>query len=139
MYNCSFCQPAEKMIFGKNVRRRSPSNVIEELKILREKYKFKTLMIHDDCLTEDKKWIIEFCKLYRENDFNAKIICQSRADIICRNEDTIKLMAETGLGMLLIGFESGNQRVLNFLRKGTKVEHNFKAAEICRKYGLIIC
>jgi len=59
---------------------------------------------------------------------------QSRADLICKNEDLIKKMAKVGLKMLLIGFESGNQRVLDFLRKGTKVEHNYRAAEICRKY-----
>ena len=99
-------------------------------------------MIHDDCITEDKPWVIEFCKLYKENGFNQPFACQSRADIICRNEDMVQLMAETGLNIMFIGFESGNQRVLNFLRKGTKVEHNYRAAEICEsmvsKYGLII-
>jgi len=40
--------------------------------------------------------------------------------------------------MLLIGFESGNQRVLNFLRKGTTVEQNYKAADICRSLGIRI-
>lgn len=37
-FNCSFCQPAERIIFGKRVRRRSSTNVIQELKILRGKY-----------------------------------------------------------------------------------------------------
>jgi len=40
--------------------------------------------------------------------------------------------------MFLIGFESGNQRVLNFLRKGTTVEMNYEAARICKKYGVRI-
>lgn len=39
---------------------------------------------------------------------------------------------------MFIGFESGNQRVLNFLRKGTTVEQNYRAAKICRKYGIKI-
>jgi radical SAM superfamily enzyme YgiQ (UPF0313 family) len=50
----------------------------------------------------------------------------------------VALMKEAGLSLLFIGFESGNQRVLNFLRKGTKVEDNYRAAEICRKYGIKI-
>lgn len=137
-YNCNYCQPAERTIFGKKVRRRSPENVIRELKILRDKYQFKSMMIHDDCITEAKPWVIEFCKLYKENDFNQPFACQSRADIICRNEDMVQLMADIGLNTMFIGFESGNQRVLNFLRKGTKVEHNYRAAEICRKYGVKI-
>ena len=135
-FNCNYCQPAERLIFGKKVRRRSPLNVIQELEILREKYAFKSMMIHDDCITEDKPWVIEMCRLYKESGFNQPFACQSRADIICRNEDMVKLMAEAGLKIMFIGFESGNQRVLNFLRKGTKVEHNYKAAEICRKYGV---
>ncbi len=137
-YNCNFCQPAERIIFGKKVRRRSPLNVIQELMILREKYNFKSLMIHDDCITEDRQWVVEFCELYKKNGFNQPFACQSRADIICRNEDMVKLMTEVGLKLMFIGFESGNQRVLSFLRKGTKVEHNYGAAKICRKYGIKI-
>jgi len=137
-FNCNYCQPAERVIFGKEVRRRSPSNVILELKILKEKYNFRSLMIHDDCLTEDKPWVVEFCRLYQESGFSQPFACQSRADIICRNEDMVASMASVGLKLMFIGFESGNQRVLNFLRKGTKVEHNFKAAEICKRYGVKI-
>lgn len=137
-FNCSFCQPAERLIFGKKVRRRSPGNVIQELKMLREKYNFESMMIHDDCLTEDKPWVVEFCRLYKENGFHQPFACQSRADILCRNEDMVSLMAQVGLKVLFIGFESGNQRVLDFLRKGTKVEQNYRAAEVCRKYGIKI-
>jgi len=135
-FNCNYCQPAERLIFGKKVRRRSPANAIEELVELRDKYNFKSMMIHDDCITEDRDWVMEFCRLYREKGFTQPFACQSRSDIICRNEDMVKLMSEVGLKLMFIGLESGNQRVLNFLRKGTKVEHNYKAAEICRKYGI---
>ena len=137
LYNCSFCQPAERAIFGKKVRRRSVNNVIKELIGLREKYNFKSMMIHDDCITEDRDWVYDFCKKYRA-EFNIPFACQSRADIVCRNEDMIKEMVQSGLKLFFIGFESGNQRILNFLRKGTKVEHNYKAAEMCRKYGIQI-
>ena len=137
-FNCSFCQPAERMIFGKKVRRRSPVNVIQELNILREKYHFKSMMLHDDCLTEDRNWVMEFCRLYQENGFRQPFACQSRADILCRNEEMVALMTQAGLKIFFIGFESGNQRVLNFLRKGTKVDQNYRAAEICRKYGIKI-
>ncbi|MBU0606012.1 MAG: hypothetical protein KKH77_06970, partial [Candidatus Omnitrophica bacterium] len=109
---------------------------IDELKLLRERSNFQSLMIHDDCLTEDRAWVMDFCGQYRKNGFKQPFICQSRADIICKNEDMVKMMACSGLAMFLIGFESGNQRVLNFLRKGTKVEQNYKAADICKRYGV---
>jgi len=136
IYNCSFCQPAEKIMFGDKVRRRSVDNVMEELKLLRDTLDFQSLMIHDDCLTEDRAWIMDFCDKYRSNGFRQPFVCQSRADIIVKNEDMVKRMAKSGLTMFLIGFESGNQRVLNMLRKGTTVEQNYKANEICKKYGI---
>ncbi len=137
-FNCSFCQPAERILFGRRVRRRTPGNVIGELRQLRKRYHFKSMMIHDDCITEDQPWVVEFCRQYKANGFKQPFACQSRADIICRNEEMVALMKEAGLSLLFIGFESGNQRVLNFLRKGTKVEDNYRAAEICRKYGIKI-
>lgn len=138
MYNCSFCKPAEDRLFGKPIRRRSVENVIKELMELRDKYHFKSLMIHDDCLTEDREWVSKFCKQYKRKGFKQPFICQSRADIIVNNEDMVKLMTGAGLYMYLIGFESGNQRVLNFIRKGTTVSQNLKAARICHKYGIKI-
>jgi len=136
LYKCSFCQPAERSIFGKNVRRRSVENVIGELEILRDKYDFKSWMIHDDCITEDTEWVTAFCDAYTKAGFTQPFACQSRSDIICRHEAMVQKMADVGLKLFFIGFESGNQRVLNFLKKGSRVENNYKSAEVCRKYGI---
>lgn len=137
-YSCTFCQPAETILFGKKVRKRSVDNVINELRKLRSVYNFKSLMIHDDCFTADKKWVEEFCEKYRSNGFNQPFICQSRADFICHNEDLLRKLRDTGLRYLIVGFESGSQRVLNFIRKGVTVEQNLKAAEICKDIGIKI-
>jgi len=135
-YNCSFCQPAERKIFGPHVRRRSVANVIKELESLRDRYHFNSLMIHDDCLTEDEKWVRDFCQAYTKRAFRRPFVCQTRADIVSRNEEMVRSLRDAGLAMFLIGFESGSQRVLNLLRKGTTVEQNYRAAAICRKYGI---
>ncbi|MFH1790360.1 MAG: radical SAM protein [Candidatus Omnitrophota bacterium] len=135
-YNCSFCQPAEKKIFGRTVRRMSPARFVEELDRTRRDMGLNSLMIHDDCLLEDREWVHEFLRLYEEKKFRAPFVCQGRADIIAGHAGLIKDMRRSGLEMILIGFESGSQRVLNFLRKGTRVEDNFKAAAICRKLGI---
>jgi radical SAM superfamily enzyme YgiQ (UPF0313 family) len=137
-YNCSYCQPAERMIFGKHVRRRSVGHVIEELKYLRKQYHFKSMMIHDDCLTEDSEWVAGFCEEYKRNDFTQPFVCQSRPDLICKREDTIEALSEAGLALCIIGFESGSQRILNLLRRGYRLERNFEAAKICRKLGIRI-
>jgi anaerobic magnesium-protoporphyrin IX monomethyl ester cyclase len=137
-YNCNFCQPAERLLFGRQVRKRSPANIIAELKLLRGRYHFASFMFHDDCLTEDREWVLEFCNLYQAEGFSQPFFCQSRADIIVRYEDMVQRMAKVGLKGYFIGFESGNDRVLKFLRKGTTREKNLDAARICRKYGIKI-
>jgi len=137
VYNCSFCQPAERKIFGR-FRQRSVSSVIAELKELRERFHFASFMFHDDCLTNNRQWIEDFCRAYKREGFTQPFFCQSRADIIVRHEDMVAQMADAGLRGYFIGFESGSDRVLRFLRKGTTREINLQAARVCRKYRIKI-
>jgi anaerobic magnesium-protoporphyrin IX monomethyl ester cyclase len=138
IYNCSFCKPGEDLIFGRGVRRRSVENVIAELTALRDRYRFASFMFHDDCLTEDRDWVAEFSRRYKEEGFAQPFFCQSRADIIARHPDMVASMADAGLKGYFIGFESGNQRILNLLRKGTTPDLNRRAAAICREHKLVI-
>jgi len=138
IYNCAFCKPGEDLIFGKRVRRRSVANVIGELKMLRNEFQFNSFMFHDDCLTENRRWVREFCRAYEQEGFTQPFFCQSRADIIVKHEETVALMAQVGLKGYFIGFESGSNRVLDFIRKGTTREQNLEAARICRRHGISI-
>jgi len=138
LYNCAFCKPGEDYLFGKRTRRRSVGNVIAELHELVDRYKLASFMFHDDCLTEDRPWVTEFSERYLDEGFEMPFFCQSRADIIVKHEDMVERMAEAGLRGYFIGFESGNDRVLEFIRKGTTVEQNLEAARICRKYDIKI-
>lgn len=137
-FRCTYCQPAENAVFGKPYRMRSPEDVMKELIWLRKKYDYKSITFWDDTFTLNRNWIRRFCDLYENEGIGATIAACSRADIICSDESMIKRMSEIGVDWLVIGFESGNQRVLDFLKKGTTVEQNIKASEICRKYGIKI-
>jgi radical SAM superfamily enzyme YgiQ (UPF0313 family) len=138
LYHCTFCKPGEDYIFGKRTRRRSVDNVIAELHTLVERYQIASFMFHDDCLTEDRAWVTEFTTKYVEQGFTMPFFCQTRADILVKHEDMVARIAEVGLRGYFIGFESGNDRVLKFIRKGTTAEQNRQAARICRKYGISI-
>lgn len=135
LFNCSFCKPGEDLIFGR-FKMRSIEHLIGEIKLIDQKYNYATLMIDDDSFTLEPDYVMNFCEAYKK--INKPFVCQSRADFICNHEDVLRRMREVGLYMLLIGFESGNQRILNLLRKGTTVEQNYEAAEICHRLGIKI-
>jgi anaerobic magnesium-protoporphyrin IX monomethyl ester cyclase len=137
-YNCSFCQPAERKIFGPKVRRRSPENFVGELIECQDRYGYESYLIHDDCLLEDILWVEEFCRLLKSHGIRVPFACQGRADLICRHPQTLRMMKKVGLSAVLVGFESGNDRILKFLRKGVRVEQNIEAAKILRDLGIHI-
>ncbi|MFA5147111.1 MAG: radical SAM protein [Candidatus Omnitrophota bacterium] len=136
VYNCNFCQPAERKIFGSKVRRVSVERFMEELTMTRDRVGLNSLMIHDDCLLEDIRWVEKFLRFYGTKGFGKPFVCQSRADIIVKHPDLFRDMKRHGLALLLVGFESGSQRILDFLRKGTTVEQNYRAGAICKRLGI---
>jgi anaerobic magnesium-protoporphyrin IX monomethyl ester cyclase len=138
IYNCAFCKPGEDYLFGRRTRRRSVDNVIQELHMLVDRYRLASFMFHDDCLTEDREWVMAFTDRYIAEGFNLPFFCQTRADIVVKHEDMVARMARAGLRGYFVGFESGNDRVLKFIRKGTTAEQNRQAARICRKYGIAV-
>jgi len=137
-FRCNFCQPAERAVFGNRTKMRSQKNVIQELQYLKERFGFQSWMAHDDLFFINHRWSREFSKQYHAAGFTEPYICQMRADLICRYPDVVREMAETGLNYAMIGFESGNQRILDMFEKETTVEENIQAAQICKELGVKI-
>jgi len=137
-YNCAFCQPAERMVFQGRVRLRKISDVVDEIAEIKKKYGLKSYLIHDDLFLMQKERLEEFVKLMKKKKLKINFICQGRADLIIKLEKEIKKLKQVGLWGIMIGFESGSQRVLDFINKNTKVEDNLKSAKICHKLGIKI-
>jgi radical SAM superfamily enzyme YgiQ (UPF0313 family) len=138
IYKCTFCQPAERQVFGDRVRKRTVDNILDELEMLASKYGMKSFMIHDDCFTQYYDWVEEFCEKKQRRGINQPFVCQTRADIVCRRPDLMKSLKDVGLRWVLIGFESGSDRVLQFIKKGTTVAQNLEAGTICKSLGIDI-
>ena len=135
-FECQYCQGAENAVFGKPYRLRSAQNVVDEMVALKKRHDYRSVTFWDDTFTFNRKWVREFCDLYEQSGIKAPIAACSRADIICNNEGMVERLAEIGVICLVIGFESGSQRLLDLIKKGTTVEQNLEAARICHKYGI---
>jgi radical SAM superfamily enzyme YgiQ (UPF0313 family) len=132
-YRCGFCQPLEKNHFGLAIRRRSVDRTIEELLHLKEKYNPQCVFIHDDTFLMHRTWIEEFIEKYPQ--VGLPFWAAGRADGICKNEDLVKRLIEVGWALTSVGFESGSQRILDLIKKGTTVEQNLEAAKIIKMHG----
>lgn len=133
-FNCSFCQPTLKEIFGKKVRLISPENVVNEIKKLKEDYGIDGFFLHDDSFTAFKSYVQKFCELLKKEDLDLIWGCNSRVDTISR--DLMKIMKSAGLRIIHVGVESGSQRILDLYNKGTKARDISKALKITKEAGI---
>lgn len=116
---CRFCSWGT-LFSSCNYRIRSPEGVIEEIKILVEKYGVKEIM--DDAGTIPKNpWLKRFCELMIETGLNKKIkiSCNVRFGVLTKED--YKRMKDAGFRLLLFGLESANQVILDNINKGVKV------------------
>jgi len=130
-FNCIFC--TNTLIGGKKWRGRSPENVIEEIKLLKDKYKCGVIEFLDSTFTIDKKRAIRICQLINEEGIDIKLLVQTRVDLF--DEDIALALKKAGCVMILFGFESGVQKTLDYLNKGFKLEDSERAVKIAKAAG----
>ncbi|MGA1823480.1 MAG: B12-binding domain-containing radical SAM protein [bacterium] len=128
-YKCGFC--GSQNMWGRKVRFRSIDSVIEEIKELRHKYSIKDFIIMDDTFTIKRKRVEEFCSALKKNRINIKWSCLSTVDLI--SDDIIVLMKQSGCTKLMLGIESGNQRILDFINKKITLDQIRNAVNILNR------
>jgi anaerobic magnesium-protoporphyrin IX monomethyl ester cyclase len=135
-FNCDFCSASQ--FFGRKWRTRSIENVMEELELLYENYGYRAVAFFDDHFTLNPNRMIEFCENILKNNWDLYWWAFSRVDSVVKNEELVELMAKAGLKQVFIGFESGNQEVLDNYGKDLSVDNAFKAVEILKKYKISV-
>ena len=131
-YGCIFCSPHE--MWGKRWRARSPESVVEELRILRDKYDCRVIDFMDDTFTINKKRAKKICSLIKKESIDVSLMCATRVDLF--NKEIASDLKKAGCFIVYFGFESGVQKTLDFLQKGFTVKDSEKAVHIARNAGL---
>ena len=130
-YNCIFCS---KPIFGRKFRSQSPQRIASEVEYLAGKFKIKEIAFYDDIFTLDKKRIAKLAKEFKKRDLSIPWTCETRVDSV--TEELLKEMKEAGCYMIAYGIESGNQTILNSLRKKITIEQVREAVKVTRDIGI---
>jgi radical SAM superfamily enzyme YgiQ (UPF0313 family) len=132
-YGCKWCQ---KSVFGRSFRPRAPEAVAEEMRSIKKEYRPDQLRIVDDVMGIDRNWIRAWHDAVLARDAVIPFECLSRVDLM--DEELVRLLQEAGCIRIAFGAESGSQKVLNAMNKGTRVEQIRRAAELCRRAGIEI-
>lgn len=127
---CTFCYKT----FPGKVIAKSPKKVIKEIKYLVKNYGIKEIQIYDDTFTALRRNVIEFCNLLLKKNIKISWCCFTRANFI--DEELLQLMKKAGCHLILLGVESGNQEILNKMKKDITLEQIEKAVKICKKVGI---
>jgi len=131
-FKCNWCA---KPIYGNRYHSRSPEHVADEIALLLEQYKPDHFWMCDDIFGLKPGWAQEFEKVIKERQLQFVYMIQSRVDLLLK-EDTIDALIGSGMEEVWVGAESGSQRILDAMDKGTMVEQIRESTAILKKKGV---
>ncbi|MCK4325577.1 B12-binding domain-containing radical SAM protein [bacterium] len=116
-YNCTFCSARANM--GSKVRKRTPSKVVDEIQMLVEEYGVKEIHFEDDNFTFCNEFASEVCQIIIDRGIKVFWACPSGVRLDSLDAKLLKLMERSGCFSFALGIESGSDRILKMMRKGT--------------------
>lgn len=135
-FNCQYCQPTARKLFGRKTRYRSPKNIVDEMEAIIKKYKVNTITLTGDTFTARKKWVHEFCREIKQRGVNIPLVIGTRVD--CLDKETIKRLKDIGVYFIQFGVESGSPRILeDIMDKRITIEQVKKTFKLCNDAGII--
>lgn len=131
-FHCNWCA---KPIWGQKYNSRSPQNVVEEMLWLKEHFQPDSIWFMDDIMGIQDKWIEEFANLLDKHNAHIPFKSLNRADLLLRG-NTIPALARASAEIVWIGAESGSQKILDAMDKGTTVEQIYEATRKMHQHGV---
>lgn len=132
---CTYCLWPQT-ITGHHYRQRSVADVVDEFKFIAHEFpQVKEIFIEDDTLTVNQKGCLALAQELIRRGNRLPFTANSRASV---SYETMSWLKRAGLRLLCVGFESGDQAVLNAYRKGVKVEQFYRFREDARRAGVLI-
>ena len=131
-FKCNWCA---KPIWGQRYNVRDAKIVAQEMQYLQQTYKAEHIWFVDDIMGLRPGWFNTLASELKLMKVDIPFKCLSRADLILRG-DTIESLARAGCDIIWLGAESGSQKVLDAMDKGTKVEEIYEATRRLRAAGV---
>lgn len=132
-YQCVFC---DNNTFGRKIRWFSPEYVVREIEYILKKYGAKEISFVDDTFPANRKRFIRILEMFKEKRLRFSWTCMANVNDL--DEELLKMMKATGCWQIAVGIESGDNKILKLIRKGTTVEKVKKVVETADELGIIM-
>jgi anaerobic magnesium-protoporphyrin IX monomethyl ester cyclase len=133
-YRCNWCA---KPIYGDHFSVRSPLSVAEEMRRLKHDYEAEHLWFADDIFGLKPNWVCELASEVDRLDAAIPFKMQSRVDLM--TPKSVNALRRAGCTEVWMGVESGSQKILSAMDKGTRVEQIAVARENLQREGIRAC
>ena len=127
-FHCNWCA---KPIYGQVYNSRSPGNVVDEMKCLKDSFGPDHIWFCDDIFGLKPGWVEAFREEVVKKDAVIPFKCLARVDLLLK-EETIVNLRKAGCTTVWVGAESGSQKILNAMEKGTTVEQIYEASRMLK-------
>lgn len=131
-YHCNWCA---KPLWGQRYNVRSPDNVVAELQLVTDRYAPDHIWFMDDIMGLVPGWWQGFADALEDTNVRVPFKCLSRPDLLLRDGE-IDAMGRAGCDAVWIGAESGSQKILDAMEKGTRVEQIREATQRLHARGI---
>src|SRR4030095_3714151 len=134
-FHCNWCA---KPIYGQVYNSHSPSYIVKQMKMLKEKYSPDHIWFCDDIFGLKPGWTSSFSETVNKEVVKTPFKCLSRADLLLK-EDNITHLANAGCESIWMGAESGSQKILDAMDKGTTIEQIYESTRLLKKHNIKTC
>ncbi len=131
-FHCNWCA---KPIYGQVYNSRSPENVVAEMKWMKENIRPDHIWFCDDIFGLKPGWVQKFSAEVVKHDAIIPFKCLGRVDLLLK-EDTINALRRAGCESVWVGAESGSQKILDAMEKGTTVEQISASTRLMKQAGI---
>ena len=134
-YRCCYCVYPQVML-GHKYRYRSVKDVVDEMEYIQEAFPYvREIFLEDDTLTVNRKRTYALCEEILRRNLKIVWSTNSRAQV---DYDTLRIMRKSGCRLLCVGYESGDQNVLDSLGKNISLKEIYDFTKNAKKAGILV-
>lgn len=130
-FKCAYCN---KQVYGDTWRGRSARNVLEEMRLLKQKHGVKNVYFFEDIFTLDKGRVHRLCRLLQKENLAIAWSCMTRTD--CVDKELLQEMRNAGCKQIAYGIESASDRINKLMRRNYDVNKAKDIVDYTKKLGI---